>query len=129
MHVHKPCWKGICDDGTCIYVTSLITSLPIYLCTVDVKRTFPKLSTILPFNGIRMVKQQNGNCSLFVCFNAQMFVWGVPLPLSLIGLRYKMEVAGLGKAYGINSMQNMPSLSAPTFAAATSFCTHCELQS
>ena len=64
--------------------------------TVDVKKTFPKSFAVPPFNGVRTVKRQNGNGKrpFTVCpFPRASLSARVPLPLSLSGLRYNMEVA------------------------------------
>ena len=68
----------------------------IHVHTVDVKKTFPKSFAVPPFNGVRTVKRQNGNGKrpFTVCpFPRASLSARVPLPLSLIGLRYNMEVA------------------------------------
>ena len=68
----------------------------IHVHTVDVKKTFPKSFAVPPFNGVRTVKRQNGNGKrpFTVCpFPRANLSARVPLPLSLSGLRYNMEVA------------------------------------
>ena len=110
--------------------------------TVDVKKTFPKSFAVPPFNGVRTVKRQNGNGKrpFTVCpFPHANLSARVPLPLSLIGLRYNMEVAKRiltrSKAWerpiapSTNCTQKEPSLSPPKFPAATSFRAPHELRS
>ena len=66
------------------------------LATVDVKKTFLKSFAVPPFNGVRTVKRQNGNGKrpFTVCpFPRASLSARVPLPLTLSGLRYNMEVA------------------------------------